>query len=622
MLKTGKRSCAKQIDNVANLPRQTRMPTAMSYDDPKPSPAAPTATRSGVAVYERILDLFEAEGIKTLFGIPDPNFVHFFLEAESRGWTVVSPHHEAAAGFMAEAASRITGKPALAIGTLGPGLANLMPAIQCALVENSPVIFMGGQRARITERRVRRGRIQFVRHEPLIEGSVKYYSSIEYADQTDEVVREAIRQAMSGTPGPVFIEWPSHTIQEQLDLPPVLPPNRYRLTMQGADGDRIAEAAELIKAAKNPIILAGHAVYTAKAGVSVKELAELMNCPVIQTSGGTSFIEGLEDRTFPYGFSECSIDAVIESDLCLALGTELGEPSHYGRWRHWVAGEANRKWIYVQQDPTAIGVNRAVDVPLVGDVRAVVPQLVRALKDSPRAEHPRLQEYIQREAKQIADLYEESKTRTDGTGNVAMNTARFITEATRAFPKDGIMIRDGGATVIYTWTYNQAKPHDVIWNQNYGHIGTGLPYATGAMLADQAATGKTRPGMLLTSDSSFMFHIAELEVAVRKNLPLVCVVGVDNQWGLEVGIYRNFFGEGTTEPGVHWSNKVRFDKIAEGFGAYGEYVTKADDIAPAIARAYAQGGPAVIHVTIDPKTNAEDKPQYSEFKTWYAEGTQ
>ncbi len=590
------------------------------YDDVK-SPAAP-ANKSGVPVYERILQLLEAEGIKTLFGIPDPNFIHMFLEAEARGWEVVSPHHEAAGGFMAEAASRITGKPAVAIGTLGPGLANLMPAIQCCKVENSPVIFIGGQRGRITERRVRRGRIQFVRHEPMIEGSVKFSSSIEYADQTDEIVREAIRVAMSGTPGPVYIEYPSHVILEELDVPEPLPPARYRLVNQGADVDRLAEALELIKGAQKPVLLVGHGVYTSKTGASVKELADLMNCPVIQTSGGTSFIPGLEDRTFPYGFSEVSLDAVIESDLCVALGTELGEPSHYGRWRHWVANEANRKWIYVNQDPTSIGVNRAFDVPLVGDLRGVVPQLVRGLKDSPRKPHPRLAEYVERNTKQIADLYAESCTRDDGTGNVPMNTARFITEATRAFPEDGIMIRDGGATVIYTWTYNQAKPHDVIWNQNYGHIGTGLPYATGAMIADHANTGVQRPGMLLTSDSSFMFHIAELEVAVRKNLPLVCVVGVDFQWGLEVGIYRATFGEGTTEPGVHWSNKVRFDKIAEGFGCYGEFVSKAEDIGPAIARAYARGGPTVIHVPIEPNANATDKPQYSEFKTWYAEGTQ
>jgi thiamine pyrophosphate-dependent acetolactate synthase large subunit-like protein len=598
---------------------EIRKGTQMYDDQPQ---AEPTKTATGTPVYKRILDLFEAEGIRTLFGIPDPNFVHFFLEAERRGWTVVSPHHEAAAGFMAEAATRITGRPALAIGTLGPGMANMMPAVQCCKVENSPVIFMGGQRARITERRVRRGRIQFVRQEPMIEDSVKFSSSIEYADQTDEIVREAIRVAMSGTPGPCYIEYPHHVILEQLDVPAPLPPHRYRLTMQGADADRLAEAAELIANAKNPIILAGHAVYTSKSGAAVKELAEKIGAPVIQTSGGTAFIEGIEDRTFPYGFSEVSIDAVVDSDLCIALGTELGEPSHYGRWRHWVDNEANRKWIYVQQDPTAIGVNRQIDCPLVGDLRAVVPQLVRALEGKTLPGHPRLAEFIQRDAQQIKDLDEESQTRDDGTGNVPMNTARFIVEATKAFPKDGIMIRDGGATVIYTWTYNQAKPHDVIWNQNYGHIGTGLPYATGAMLADQAATGKVRPGMLVTSDSSFLFHIGELEIAVRKNLPLVCVVGVDFQWGLEVGVYRMTFGEGTNEAGVHWSDKVRFDKIAEGFGAYGEYVTDAADIAPAIERAYANGGPAVIHVKIDPVANATDKPQYSEFRTWYAEGTQ
>ncbi|OAA27673.1 thiamine pyrophosphate-dependent enzyme, probable carboxylase/decarboxylase/carboligase, partial [Frankia sp. EI5c] len=114
----------------------------------------------GVKVYERILQLFEAEGIDTIFGIPDPNFVHMFHLAEERGWNVVAPHHEESAGFMAEAVSRMTGKAAVCIGTLGPGVANLAGAMMCAKVENSPVIFLGGQRARITEQRVRRGRIQ------------------------------------------------------------------------------------------------------------------------------------------------------------------------------------------------------------------------------------------------------------------------------------------------------------------------------------------------------------------------------------------------------------------------------------------------------------------------------
>lgn len=566
-----------------------------------------------VKVYERILDLFEAEGINTIFGIPDPNFVHLFHTAEERGWNVVAPHHEESAGFMAEAVSRMTGKAAVCIGTLGPGIANMAGAVMCAKVENSPVIFLGGQRARITEQRVRRGRIQFVQQAGLIEPAVKYSASIEYADQTDEIIREGLRKALSGTPGPVYIEYPSHVIQEELDVPPALPPSRYRLVGQTAGQDKVAEAARLIGAAKQPILLIGHGVHTARAGASVKELADLMACPVIQTSGGTSFIEGLEDRTFPYGFSKAAVEAVVASDLCLAIGTELGEPVHFGKGRHWVDGEAKRSWLLIEQDPAAIGVNRPIDVPLIGDLRAVVPQLVEALKDSPRTATPELERWIADDAAQLAELAE-----TAPSGASPVHPARLIVEATKDFPADGIMVRDGGATTIFGWTYSQAKPHDVMWNQNFGHLGTGLPYAVGAGVAD----GGKRPMMLITGDSSFQFHISELETAARLNLPLVCVVAVDYAWGLEVGVYKRTYGPGSRETGVHWSEATRLDKVAEGFGCYGEYVEKDNDIAPAIKRAFASGKPGVIHVAVDPKANSEEMPSYDEFRTWYAEGQQ
>src|SRR5579871_840327 len=321
-----------------------------------------------VKVYERILQLFEAEGIKTVFGIPDPNFVHMFVAAEKRGWKIVTPHHELATGFMAEGYARMTGTPALAIATLGPGVANAAGAMMCAKVENTPVIFLGGQRARITEQRVRRGRIQFVKQDPLFRNSVKYSASIEYADQTDEIIRHALRISQSGTPGPVYIEYPSHVIQQELDVPEPLPPSAYRLVEPGADADMVAKAAELIKAAKNPILLVGHAVQCTRAGDKVKALANVMQCPVIQTSGGTAFIEGLEDRTFPYLFSSVGNEIVKQSDLVVAIGTELGEPMHYGRGHHWRTGNETRKWIYVELDPSAIGQNRSFDVPLVGDL--------------------------------------------------------------------------------------------------------------------------------------------------------------------------------------------------------------------------------------------------------------
>jgi thiamine pyrophosphate-dependent acetolactate synthase large subunit-like protein len=571
-----------------------------------------------VKVYERILDLLEAEGIRAIFGIPDPNFVHLFHLADERGWSVVSPHHEASAGFMAEAASRMTGRPAVAIGTLGPGIANLAPAIMCARVENSPVIFLGGQRARITEQRVRRGRIQFVQQAPLVENSVKYSASIEYADQTDEVIRHALRTALSGTPGPAYIEYPSHVILEDLEVEEALPPSGYRLVGQQAGASSVARAVAAIEAASKPILLVGHGVHTARAGASVRELAELLAAPVIQTSGGTSYIEGLEDRTFPYGFSPAAIDAVVTSDLCLAIGTEIGEPVHYGKWRHWAPNAASRTWVVVEQDPAATGVNRPVDVPLVGDLRAIVPQLTDALKaaslnDLPRGPSADLARWTAQDAARVAEL-----ARTAPSGLSPVHPARFTVEATRAFPPDGIMVRDGGATTIFGWTYSQARPHDVIWNQNFGHLGTGLPYAVGASVAD----GGRRPVMLVTGDSSFLFHVAELETAARLRLPLVCVVAVDYQWGLEVGVYKRTFGQGSRETGVHWSTATRLDKVAEGFGCHGEYVEREQDIVPAIERAYASGRPGVIHVAVDPKANSEEMPSYAEFRTWYAEGQQ
>jgi acetolactate synthase-1/2/3 large subunit len=531
-----------------------------------------------VKVYERILDLFEAEGIKTIFGIPDPNFVHLFHRAEERGWDVVAPHHEEAGGFMAEAVSRMTGKAAVCAGTLGPGIANLVGAIICASVENSPVIFIGGQRARITEQRVRRGRIQFVQQAGLIEPAVKYSASIEYPEQTDEIIREGLRKALTGTPGPVYIEYPSHVIQADLEVEPAASPETYRLVNQTVGGDRIAEAVRLIGAARQPVLLVGHGVHTSRGGQSVKKLAEALVCPVIQTSGGTSYLEGLEERTFPYGFSDAAVEAVTDSDLCIAIGTELGEPVHFGRGRHWEANNANRKWILIEQDPEAIGVNRPIDLPLVGDLRAIVPQLADALADAPRVPSPQLDRWIKEESARIANLAASAPS-----GMSPVHPAQLIVEATKAFPPDGIMVRDGGATTIFGWTYSQAKPHDVIWN---------------------------------------LFHIAELETAARLNLPLVCVVSVDYNWGLELAVYKRTFGPDSLETGVHWSTDTRLDKVAEGFGCYGEYVDRGDQIGPAIKRAYASGRPGVIHVAVDPRANSEDVPGYPEFRTWYAEGQQ
>lgn len=559
-------------------------------------------------VYQRILELFEAEGIRTLFGIPDPGFVHMASTAETRGWQVIAPHHEQAGCFMADGWSRMTGKPGVCFGTMGPGVANLAAAAIVAAKENSPTVFLAGNRARIADQRVKRGRIQYVSQSNYFAPMMKYCGVIEYAEQTDEIIREALRQCQSGKPGPVYVEIPMQVLQETPDWGPLLEPQDYRLVNLPASAPGIEAAANLLREARSPMLLAGHGCFTARAHSEVAALARKLGCPVIQTSGGTSFFPGIEDRTFLYGFSAPAVEAVRESDVVLAIGTELGEPLHFGTRHHWADGDASRRWIQIERDATALGCNRRIDVPLVGDLRDVVPQLTAAI-GSPFPENPRLKQWIEAQSLHLEGLAEAAPR-----GMVPVHPARLVVEATKAFPKDGIMVRDGGSVTIFTWTYSQAQPNNVLWNQNMGHLGTGLPYAIGA----QIAAGPDRPVMLITGDSSFLFHVSELETAVRKKLPIVCIVSCDYSWGLEVGVYRRTFGNNSPETEAHWSTTMRFDKLAEAFGAYGEFVEREEDIAPAIARAFAIGKPAVIQVPVDPDANATEAPNYAEYATWAA----
>jgi thiamine pyrophosphate-dependent acetolactate synthase large subunit-like protein len=126
---------------------------------------------------------------------------------------------------------------------------------------------------------------------------------------------------------------------------------------------------------------------------------------------------------------------------------------------------------------------------------------------------------------------------------------------------------------------------------------------------------------LLTGDSAFLFHISELETAVRKNLPLICIVAVDHAWGIEAASYKANFGDNTATPEARWGGEVRLDKTAQSFGAHGEYVDRVEDIGPAVQRALASGKPAVVHVEVDQLANSSFAgiPGFLEFRNWFGE---
>jgi thiamine pyrophosphate-dependent acetolactate synthase large subunit-like protein len=560
---------------------------------------------------ERLLDLFQAEGVDTLFGIPDPSFFAMFLEAERRGMRIVSPHHEQAAALTADGYYRMTGKPAVLCMNKGPGVANVMAGVNFLMKENVPAVCIMANRQRFYEQKVRRGKMQYMSQPPLFQNTVKFAGTIEYPQQTDEIVQEAFRKALGGVPGPTFVELPLGVMQAKFDGSPVLKPRQYRLVHQRADAQSIAEAKALLEAAKTPVLLLGQGGFVSRAHGALAELAGKLNCPILLSNAIEAILPGMEDRTFPYS-SEVGAEIAGRSDVVLAIGTELGEALNYGRGHSWKPGNETRKWIYVERDAMAIGVNRPIDVPLVGDLRDIVPQLNEALAGLERSLPAELPAWTQRR-----DAHKRSIEDYVPKRSVPIHPGLVPIEATKVLPEDSILIRDGGGASMWASALVQFTPRDSMWSSNWGAIGNGLPMAIGAQLA----VGDTRRAVVMTGDSAFLFHISELETAVRRNLPIICIVSVDHAWGLEAASYKANFGENTSTPEARWSNEVRLDKTAESFGAHGEYVERAEDLAPAVERALASGKPAVIHVEVDQMASSSFAgiPGFAEFRAWFGE---
>ena len=565
--------------------------------------------KTDMLVPDRILQLLEVEGIDTLFGIPDPCFVAMFAIAEQRGWRVIAPHHEQAGGFMADGLYRLTGKPGVVIGNEGPGVANLAPAAIAAAKENIPTIFIAGQRERYFDQQVRRGHFQYTRQPRYFEEAMKFVGVIEHADHVDDIFHEAFRQAFTGKPGPVYIEYPQDFAAATHAYGPLKQIPEYRLENQLASDDSLSSAVALLREAKQPVLLVGNGVFVSRAQQAVSELAAALNCPVITTPGASSRLLNVLDVTAHYA-SPVANASIEQADVVLAVGTEIGEPIHYGSGRHWQQGCTDRKWIYIERDGSAIGVNRPIDVPLVGDLRDVVPQLSKKLDGDllPHRFPANFVELQEAQAKQLDEI-------ENATSGRLIHPAHMAREISHALPENPVLIRDGGAISLWNMAFSTTPSSDVHWSQNFGHLGTGIPHAIGAQLA----VGDSRRVILVSGDSAFQFHISELETAVRKNLPIVFIVGCDYAWGLECKVFNMAFGDEAPYTEARWGDQVRFDKIAEGYGAYGEYVERREDIAPAIERALASGRPAVVQIPVDPEVNALEVPGFEEFATWYGD---
>lgn len=554
-------------------------------------------------VCSRIVDLFKAEGVRAIFAIGDVNYMGLQDAADRNGIRLIWPHHEQAGGFMADAMTRMTGIPHVVAGAPGPGVANMVPAAICASKENVPVIFFCPQRPRKYAQAVRRSQHQYTDQPRYFEPAVKYAGIIEFPDQTDEVILEAFRQAQTGKPGPVFVELSSDKEFIEVDFPPLTPPDKYRVTQLPAWEGSVDKAAGMLAGAQSPIILAGTGVHTARAHDALAQLVAAVQCPVITTWGGRGVLPETDEHLLIYSWPATNT-AIAEADVVLAVGTSIGEAMNYGRLHHYARGNVDRSWIYIERDPSAIGVNRSIDLPVIGDLRDVLPQLTQALRQREIRPHPGLKKWREQLVTARTELI------NSAPDTKPVHPGRLMVEARKAIPDDAVIIRDGGNTTLWDLAYFEQRSRDYMWTSKLGHLGSGLPYAIGAKLA----VGD-RPVALLSGDSSFMFHATEIETAVRHDLPVVVIVNYDQKWGMEVpGMSETLKREIAIEQSF-----VRMDKMAEAMGGHGEFVEETGDIAPAVERAFASGKPAVVQVVVDERVNNTQMPNWDEFIRWYGD---
>lgn len=534
------------------------------------------------------------EGVRIIFAVPDAGYNSVLGKLRDNDVRLLPPRHEAAGAHMADGWSRVTGQLGVCMAGAGPGTANLLSGIITAYAEGSPVLAITANRHSATIYPDRGGVMQHADQVSLFKPVTKWNALVSHTQRIPELVQKAVRAATSGRPGPVHLDIPEDVMAGEVDeeRAPVAEARRYRLAQPLVpDGDLVKQAAAMLAEAALPAVYVGSGVRHSGAWAELKALAEHLSCPVLLGPGA----RGLFPEDHPLCFIPLSTGGMNlrkEADLVLLVGTQLPQLDAHGGPPFW-ADPTRQKAIQIDVDPEAIGQNRPVDIGIVADARTALGALLEEAEaiTEPRQPVERLQEF-QRQSRE----WEEELTSL-ATEATPVQPARLMTEARQFFPRDGILVMDGGNTSMYCFQYSRVyEPRSFLWTSKFGHLGTGLPYAMAAKLARPEKTV-----LLISGDSAFGFNLQELETAYREKISVICLVSCDYRWGMEVPGQLVELGLENLIGVDH--SRARYDKVAEAFGCFGAYVEDANGIRPALEAAAKAGLPAVIQVVVDQGAN-------------------
>jgi acetolactate synthase I/II/III large subunit len=545
---------------------------------------------------ELIVKCLKKEGVKRIIGITDAFYHPVMFSCEKYGIRWVAPRHEAAGVHIAEGVYKTTGEIPVVMAGAGPGMANLISGIICARAEGVPVIAITAQRRKEVIYPTKTGVYQGLDQYDIFKPITKWNAVVHSWDRIPEIIQMAFREALAGRPGPVQIDIPESVVYgtgDELKVK-ILEPNQYRvLEPVEPSSSAIEYIAELISKSKNPLLMAGTGVLNSDGTYDFLELVELLNCPVITSMAARSAIPN-DHPNYVFGYSNAAFAARRKADVILAVGTCFGEldlPFN----KYW--GDINKqKIIQVDIDPRNIGINWPVHMGVLGDAKATVKALIRKLKDMgvKPSDGKMLKQYKKMEEQYLTERKQPIK---DYKGD-KIHPAHSVEIARKVFPPDAINVGDGGNTSLYNGLFTQfTKPRTSLGIFEFGHLGTGIPYAIGAKLANPH-----KDVYCITGDGAAGFNFMEMDTALRENAKITVIVHADESWCMEEIVQLMTVGDPSKTVACK-QLPIRWDKLAEAIGCHGEYVDKLDDLESALERAKKSKLPTVVCVKTDKDSN-------------------
>jgi len=537
------------------------------------------------------------EGVSKIFGLVGGELLRIYDAIErwgqEKGIETIMVRHEQAGGHMADAWARATGEIGVCLGTVGPGVTHLVPAVATANADSIPLLVIGAQIGRMFEDTgiLQGGIDQIALMKPITKAQIQ----IEEPSEIPRALQKAIRIALSGRRGPVYVEFRETALvrdASEEDVKKILNPEEYRAFSRpnGSPKD-IKLAVKILENAKKPLIVAGGGVIASEASSELKLLSETYLIPTGTTINGIGSI-GSDLKTFldSYLINSSYRTAASEADVILSLGCKWDYSIFYGAPPIW---NQDQKIIQVDIDPKEIGKNRPISVSIIGDCKAVINQLLnemeKNLTKSKLTEWSEWNNYLQ----EIRRNQLSNNLKILESKKLPMKPERLVYELFSFIPEDTQIVLDGGDIVVFSYKFINHKPRpprSTFFPISMGHLGVGIPYAIGVKMAKPE-----KMVVCLTGDGSFMFNIQELETAVRLNLPIIIVIANNCAWGMIKSAQKISFRKRYCDVDFP---PINYSEIAKGFGCYAEKVEKPEEIRYAVQRAIESKKPAVIDVDI------------------------